>query len=186
MPGHEGTTRSDLDDYSISGQAQRIHQVTAQHHITSADGCRDVQGCGDKRDAEPHEPCLVQPRTLPSQAARATDLKLLSLISLMTPGRCFLSPNNAASALLPVRGVHQAEQKALSSGWHFHGGKRCRRLCCSVPRRHLQPDPHLSCRWARQGGEERASRSRCTSPQQCWWQYRLLVRSILKQFVCTV
>ncbi|PKK21006.1 abhydrolase domain containing 6 [Columba livia] len=26
MPGHEGTTRSDLDDYSISGQAQRIHQ----------------------------------------------------------------------------------------------------------------------------------------------------------------
>ncbi|NWT95045.1 ABHD6 lipase, partial [Urocynchramus pylzowi] len=26
MPGHEGTTRSDLDDYSISGQAKRIHQ----------------------------------------------------------------------------------------------------------------------------------------------------------------
>ncbi|XP_025952040.1 monoacylglycerol lipase ABHD6 [Dromaius novaehollandiae] len=26
MPGHEGTTRSSLDDYSISGQAKRIHQ----------------------------------------------------------------------------------------------------------------------------------------------------------------
>ncbi|KFW95204.1 Monoacylglycerol lipase ABHD6, partial [Phalacrocorax carbo] len=26
MPGHEGTTRSALDDYSISGQAKRIHQ----------------------------------------------------------------------------------------------------------------------------------------------------------------
>lgn len=27
MPGHEGTTRSALDDYSIMGQAKRIHQV---------------------------------------------------------------------------------------------------------------------------------------------------------------
>ncbi|NP_001120619.1 monoacylglycerol lipase ABHD6 [Xenopus tropicalis] len=26
MPGHEGTTRSPLDDYSISGQVKRIHQ----------------------------------------------------------------------------------------------------------------------------------------------------------------
>jgi len=69
----------------------------------------------------------------------------------MNPRCCFLSPNNAPSAPLPVCGVHQAEQKALSSGWHFHGGKRCRRLRCSVPRRRLQPDPHLSCRWAMQG-----------------------------------
>lgn len=27
MPGHEGTTRSSLDDYSIYGQVKRIHQV---------------------------------------------------------------------------------------------------------------------------------------------------------------
>ncbi|XP_068604886.1 monoacylglycerol lipase ABHD6b [Brachionichthys hirsutus] len=26
MPGHEGTTRTDTDDYSIQGQAERIHQ----------------------------------------------------------------------------------------------------------------------------------------------------------------
>lgn len=27
MPGHEGTTRTNTDDYSIQGQARRIHQV---------------------------------------------------------------------------------------------------------------------------------------------------------------
>lgn len=46
MPGHEGTTRSDLDDYSISGQAKRIHQVKFQHHITSAEGCGDMRDVG--------------------------------------------------------------------------------------------------------------------------------------------
>lgn len=70
MPGHEGTTRSALDDYSISGQAKRIHQVMPQHCIASAEGCRDM------RDAKSHGPCLMRPRSLPSQAARATNLKL--------------------------------------------------------------------------------------------------------------
>lgn len=27
MPGHEGTTRTNTDDYSIQGQVKRIHQV---------------------------------------------------------------------------------------------------------------------------------------------------------------
>lgn len=46
MPGHEGTTRSDLDDYSISGQAKRIHQVKLHHHITSAERRGDVRDVG--------------------------------------------------------------------------------------------------------------------------------------------
>lgn len=36
MPGHEGTTRSALDDYSINGQAKRIHQVKPQSCIANA------------------------------------------------------------------------------------------------------------------------------------------------------
>lgn len=30
MPGHEGTTRSSLDDLSIDGQVKRIHQVSRE------------------------------------------------------------------------------------------------------------------------------------------------------------
>lgn len=29
MPGHEGTTRTNTDDYSIQGQVRRIRQVLA-------------------------------------------------------------------------------------------------------------------------------------------------------------
>lgn len=32
MPGHEGTTRSSLDDLSIVGQVKRIHQVSRTLH----------------------------------------------------------------------------------------------------------------------------------------------------------
>lgn len=32
MPGHEGTTRSSLDDLSIDGQVKRIHQVSRRLH----------------------------------------------------------------------------------------------------------------------------------------------------------
>lgn len=32
MPGHEGTTRSSLDDLSIDGQVKRIHQVSRRRH----------------------------------------------------------------------------------------------------------------------------------------------------------
>ncbi|XP_062825910.1 monoacylglycerol lipase ABHD6 [Anolis carolinensis] len=33
MPGHEGTTRSSLDDYSIDGQVKRIHQFVECIHL---------------------------------------------------------------------------------------------------------------------------------------------------------
>ncbi|XP_060622133.1 monoacylglycerol lipase ABHD6-like [Anolis sagrei] len=33
MPGHEGTTRSSLDDYSIEGQVKRIHQFVECIHL---------------------------------------------------------------------------------------------------------------------------------------------------------
>lgn len=59
MPGHEGTTRSALDDYSISGQAKRIHQVTPWRRIASA------EGRGDVRDSKRCELCLMWPHSHP-------------------------------------------------------------------------------------------------------------------------
>ncbi|XP_063797617.1 monoacylglycerol lipase ABHD6 [Pseudophryne corroboree] len=48
MPGHEGTTRSALDDYSFNGQVKRVHQFVESIHLnknpfhlvgTSMGGC---------------------------------------------------------------------------------------------------------------------------------------------------
>lgn len=38
MPGHEGTTRSSLDDLSIDGQVKRIHQVSREAPPKSCPG----------------------------------------------------------------------------------------------------------------------------------------------------
>jgi len=57
LPGHEGTTRSALDDYSIMGQAKRIHQVKplgASLPILLHEGCK---GCWYPRGPTPsHSP----------------------------------------------------------------------------------------------------------------------------------
>ncbi|KAJ7316877.1 hypothetical protein JRQ81_003039 [Phrynocephalus forsythii] len=39
LPGHEGTTRSSLDDYSIYGQVKRIHQVKTAKHGAALKSC---------------------------------------------------------------------------------------------------------------------------------------------------
>lgn len=64
LPGHEGTTRSASDDYSIMGQAKRIHQVKflgASLPLLLHEGCK---GCWYPRGPTPSP---VVPR-LPGQS----------------------------------------------------------------------------------------------------------------------